>query len=128
MTDLRGRDLDRAIAELMGRGVGKQFGKDVWVSDDGSTRALPTFTTSLDALYHGPERLLREAGWSQVVSVYPSGLVTAEWFKERPRERSKPRFELLDWKMEESQDGDQAAARALAVYAALRALKGDGNG
>lgn len=128
MSDLQGRELDRAIAEAMGGARAKPGW--YWFRETGGADGFPDidapgqeplfcdspdnqFHSSLDALRDGPERMLREAGWS--VTVILGGKVGG------------PERWSVVW-ASDSFDGEataatEAEARARACLTALRAMK-----
>ena len=67
MTD---RELDRALAEASGWRMNDVGGHEKWIDSSSEDwrcltcgNTLPRFSTDLNELRDGPERVLREAGW-----------------------------------------------------------------
>lgn len=117
-TQLEGRALDRAIAELMGW----KFAQHPFVTGNystrealagGSWRRIPAFTESLDALRDGPERVLREAGW--ILCVQDDGeRADVTWSKGSSLSSAPPEVDVSA--------PAEPWARALAVHAGLEEL------
>lgn len=116
-----GRDLDRAIAEAMGWTVEwieiPRLYRDGVRGDWYSRRAsLPHWHSSLDALRHGPEKVLREAGCyfdAKVGAPYLHGWQRITWFGKRGDALTE---------LDALYDGGEAEARARVALAALKAL------
>lgn len=109
MTDTpTGRDLDRAIAELM---PAYAFPAGVWMIGSESGTKVGPYHKSLDALSAGPEKVLRDAGWQQSIS-YDGEDFTTEWFPLEPNIPNAAAYAPTE-----------ADARAAAVYAGLLAKK-----
>jgi hypothetical protein len=73
-SNLDNRALDRALAEASGWRMNDVGGHEKWIDSSSEDwrcltcgNTLPRFTTDLNALRDGPERVLREAGWAQRV-------------------------------------------------------------
>lgn len=115
---LSGRDLDRAIAEAMGwTFYARNAGEDDWyATHDGTYRNqhLPSFSTSLDALSEGPEKVLRETGLTLIVGQRDG------WYAVWEQWDVQHHNDLHDYEGESNIS--EAEARALAALAALRAL------
>lgn len=104
-------EINRSIAELMGA---EQDGNK-WVIPlpcgcPSYLNTLPDFTRDLNALRDGPEKVLREAGLRLVIESHRGGEKCASW---------------ATWARHGAcyDDDDEARARALAVEAALTALR-----
>ena len=115
MSDLTGRDLDRAIAEAMGWEQ-NEFETAYWYDEPGadapSDRPLPHFHRSLDALRDGPEKVLREASMVLGLHVEPT-VARAGWAS------------LAASRIDYSGYGStEAEARARACLAALQTPEG----
>ena len=111
MTD---RELDRALAEAMGLhpDVVRAHGRALVEGLD-----FPIWHADLNALRDGPERVLRDAGWFLNIEVSRDG-ATATW------DSGAPMFVPSGT----AYTPTEARARAEAALAALRVMKGEGNG
>jgi hypothetical protein len=129
VSTMSNRELDRAIAEAMGEHVHDwehdQKTTRMYVcrtcqvrSPAGQTSAPHSFSTDLNALRDGPERVLREAGWAQRV-VQVNGARGCFWDAE---------WWTMQGDLHEASAPTEARARAEAALMALRVMKGEGNG
>ena len=123
MTDvstMSDRELDRAIAEAVG-----------WEQDPPETGAWyelgnqachfsadVEFSTNLNALRDGPERVLREAGWTMELLLHHAYAI--RW--------TNGYIGGVPFQQERAQAPTEARARAEAALQALQVMKGEGNG
>lgn len=118
--DYSGRELDRAIAEAMGwvfdyQGVRLYARNERQVNDkDGGTLDPLPYSTSLDALADGPEKVLRERGWARL---------TVEWDNRDAHEVFWYRDRRDEYPAASGFATTEAAARAEAALAALNASR-----
>ena len=116
--------MNRSIAELMGwifeahaesrpnRCAGLNP-EPHWHNEHGVLRGVPDYYHDLNALRDGPEATLRDAWWQSTVSCDREGVYVAEWYN--PAD---------EWEYGIQAD-TEAAARALAAEAALKAMQHD---
>lgn len=137
MTDvstMSDRELEWAIAEAMPSGIvlkpfetaicnGCRVSGGVWLLDESRftdrhewgryVLMVPDYTTDLNALRDGPERVLREAGWRLTVATQGDWAGAAWRFPVFPSPFAVPK---------QSEASTEARARAEAALAALAAL------
>ena len=111
---LTGRILDHALAAAMGSQYNAEDHE--WTLPDGTLiqdMELPSYSTSIEALVVGPERMLRNAGAWMRLKVSSSETISITWWV----------VDLIRRRLCEVQCATEAEARARAALAALKALK-----